>query len=75
MYALICALSVATADALSKKALISNDSYLVAWVRVGYTAPLMIFIFPFINIHYFVKKLWEKIFSQRLLLSRYYFFL
>ena len=49
-YALICALSVATADALSKKALNNNDTYLVAWVRFGYTAPFMIFIFPFIDI-------------------------
>ena len=50
MYALICALSVATADALSKKALINNDSYLVAWVRVGYAAPLILFVFPFVDI-------------------------
>ncbi|ODS32220.1 MAG: DMT family permease [Candidatus Scalindua rubra] len=50
VYAFVCALSVAIADALSKKALINNDSYLVAWVRFGYTAPLMVFIFPFVDI-------------------------
>ncbi len=50
MYALICALSVATADALSKKALINNDSYFVAWVRVGFAAPLLLFVLPFIEI-------------------------
>jgi drug/metabolite transporter (DMT)-like permease len=51
MYAFMCALSVATADALSKKALTtSNDTYLVAWVRIGYTVPFMVFIFPFIDI-------------------------
>ncbi len=50
VYAFICALSVATADALSKKALVNNDSYFVAWVRVGYAAPLMLFILPFIKI-------------------------
>ncbi|MFQ5964396.1 MAG: EamA family transporter [Candidatus Scalinduaceae bacterium] len=50
MYAFVCALSVATADALSKKALINNDPYLVAWVRFGYAAFLLIFIFPFIDI-------------------------
>ncbi len=50
MYAFICALSVATADALSKKALINNDSYFVAWVRVGFAAPLLLFVLPFIEI-------------------------
>jgi drug/metabolite transporter (DMT)-like permease len=51
MYAFMCALSVATADALSKKALtICNDTYLVAWVRIGYAVPLLIPIFPFIDI-------------------------
>jgi len=51
IYAFICALSVATADALSKKALAgNNDTYLIAWVRFAYAAPLMILIFPFIDI-------------------------
>ncbi len=50
IYAFICALSVATADAFSKKALIDNDSYFIAWVRFGYAAPIMVFIFPFIDI-------------------------
>ena len=47
----MCALSVATADALSKKALATdNDTYLVAWVRIGYAVPFLIFILPFIDI-------------------------
>jgi drug/metabolite transporter (DMT)-like permease len=51
IYAFICALSVATADALSKKALTTNnDTYLIAWVRIGYAVPLMVFIIPFIDI-------------------------
>jgi drug/metabolite transporter (DMT)-like permease len=51
IYAFICALSVATADALSKKALATdNDTYLVAWVRIGYAVPFLIFILPFIDI-------------------------
>ena len=50
VYAFICALSVATVDALSKKALIDKDSYFVAWVRVGFAAPLLLFVLPFIEI-------------------------
>lgn len=51
MYAFMCALSVATADALSKKALATNnDTYLIAWVRIGYAVPILIFIFPLIDI-------------------------
>jgi drug/metabolite transporter (DMT)-like permease len=51
IYAFICALSVATADALSKKALATNnDTYLVALVRIGYAVPFMVFIIPFIDI-------------------------
>ncbi|MGR3301810.1 MAG: hypothetical protein ACUZ8I_04815 [Candidatus Scalindua sp.] len=50
VYAFICASSVATADALSKKALINNDSYFIAWVRVEFAAPLLLFILPFIEI-------------------------
>ncbi len=51
IYAFVCALSLATADALSKRALDGNvDPYIVAWVRVGYTAPIMVLIVPFIDI-------------------------
>ena len=50
VYAFVCALSLATADALSKKALDDNvDPSIVAWVRVGYTVPFMVFIIPFID--------------------------
>ncbi|MDR4498234.1 MAG: DMT family transporter [Candidatus Scalindua sp.] len=50
VYAFICALSVATADAFSKKALRDNDQYFVAWVRVMYAVPGMIFLIPFVDI-------------------------
>ncbi len=51
IYAFVCALSLATADALSKKTLNDNiDPYIVAWVRIGYTIPFMVFIIPFIDI-------------------------
>ena len=50
IYAFVCALSLATADALSKKALDDNiDSSIVAWVRTGYTLPFMAAIIPFIE--------------------------
>jgi len=50
VYAFVCALSLATADALSKKVLDDNtDASIVAWVRTGYTIPFMVFIIPFID--------------------------
>ncbi len=50
VYAFVCALSLATADALSKKVLDDNiDPSIVAWVRVGYAVPFMAFIIPFID--------------------------
>ena len=51
IYAFICALSLATADALSKKALDDNtDPYIVAWARTGYAAPFVAVLIPFIDI-------------------------
>jgi len=51
IYAFVCALSLATADALSKKALDDNtDPYIVAWVRTGYAAPFIAVLIPFIDI-------------------------
>ena len=50
VYAVICALCVATMDALSKKALNDHDSYFVAWVRIVFAAPLLLFVLPFIEI-------------------------
>ena len=50
VYAFVCALSLATADALSKKALDDKiDSSIVAWVRTGYTLPFMACIIPFLD--------------------------
>ncbi len=50
VYAFVCALSLATADALSKKALDDNaDPSIVAWVRTGYTLPFMALVIPFIE--------------------------
>ncbi len=50
VYAFVSALSLATADALSKKALDDNaDPSIVAWVRTGYTLPFMVLVIPFIE--------------------------
>jgi drug/metabolite transporter (DMT)-like permease len=51
VYAFVCALSLATADALSKKALDDNsDPSIIAWVRTGYTLPFMVIIIPLVDI-------------------------
>jgi drug/metabolite transporter (DMT)-like permease len=51
IYALVCALSLATADALSKKALDDDtDPYIIAWARTGYAAPFIAVLIPFIDI-------------------------
>lgn len=50
IYAITCALSIATADALCKKALANNDSYTIALVRNAYAAPFLLIFLPFIDI-------------------------
>ncbi|MCC6543743.1 MAG: EamA family transporter [Nitrospirae bacterium] len=49
-YALITAFSIATADAISKKALVRSNEYVVAWVRQGYSLPFLVVAFFFIDI-------------------------
>src|SRR3972149_3037731 len=49
-YALITAFSIATADAISKKALIKSNEYVIAWVRQGYSLPFLVVVFFFIDI-------------------------
>jgi drug/metabolite transporter (DMT)-like permease len=46
---LICAFTLATSDALTKKALISGDEYLVAWFRLLFALPILIILFFFIS--------------------------
>jgi len=51
VYAFVCALSLATADALSKKALNNNtDPSIVAWIRTGYALPFIALVIPFIDV-------------------------
>lgn len=49
-YALLTALSLSTADALSKKALSKSREYVIVWVREGYALPFLLIIFLFIEI-------------------------
>ena len=49
-YALITAFSLATADAISKKAMGRSDEYVIAWVRQGYPLPFLALVFFFIDI-------------------------
>ena len=44
---LISAFSLATSDALAKKSLQENDEYLVAWFRLIFTLPLLLFVMVF----------------------------
>lgn len=49
-YALITAFSLATADAISKKAMGRSNEYVIAWVREGYALPFLVLVFFFIDI-------------------------
>src|SRR3990172_12354495 len=49
-YALLTAFSLATADAISKKALGRSNEYVIAWVREGYALPFLALAFFFIDI-------------------------
>jgi drug/metabolite transporter (DMT)-like permease len=49
-YALICAFSWATVDALSKRGLAGENELVVAWVRVGYAVPFLLLTWPYIEV-------------------------
>src|SRR3990172_2508517 len=49
-YALTTDFSLATADAISKKALGRSNEYVIAWVREGYPLPFLALAFFFIDI-------------------------
>lgn len=55
---LLCAISLATSDALSKKALKASNEYLIAWVRLGYSAPFLLAISPFISVPHLDATFW-----------------
>ena len=55
------ALFLATTDALSKRALQSEDEYIMAWVRMGYALPFLLLLFPFVQFSYLDKTFWIAI--------------
>jgi drug/metabolite transporter (DMT)-like permease len=50
LLSLMSAFTLATSDALTKKALIHNNEYLVAWFRLLFTVPLLLLLCVFIPI-------------------------
>ena len=58
IYALITAFSIATADAISKKALIRSNEYVIAWVRQGYALPFLTVAFFFVDIPPLDRTFW-----------------
>ena len=57
-YALITAFSLATADAISKKAMDRTDEYVIAWVREGYALPFLAVAFFFVGIPHLDSTFW-----------------
>jgi len=50
LLSLLSAFSLATSDALAKKALPGSNEYVVAWFRLLFTLPLLLAVMPFISI-------------------------
>ena len=58
LFALTTALSLSTADALSKKALESTDDIVIAWVREGYAVPFLALGLLFIDLPSLDSTFW-----------------
>jgi drug/metabolite transporter (DMT)-like permease len=61
MFALITAFSLSTADALSKRAMLKSDEYVIAWVREGYALPFIAIALFFIPIPDLDKTFWVSV--------------
>ncbi len=61
IFALITALSLSTADALSKRAMAKSDEYVIAWVREGYALPFIALAFFFISIPHLDKTFYLSV--------------
>jgi len=61
IFALITAFSLSTADALSKRAMIKSDEYVIAWVREGYALPFIAIALFFIPIPDLDKTFWVSV--------------
>ena len=57
-YALMAAFTLATADAISKKAMGKTDELVIAWVRQGYSLPFLSLAFFFITIPHLDGTFW-----------------
>jgi drug/metabolite transporter (DMT)-like permease len=55
IYSLLSAFFIAVADALSKKALNTENTVLIAWVRYAYAVPFLLITIPFIDLPEFDK--------------------
>ncbi|MEK6598909.1 MAG: DMT family transporter [Deltaproteobacteria bacterium] len=61
IFALITAFSLSTADALSKRAMIKSDEYVIAWVREGYALPFIAIALFFIPTPDLDKTFWVSV--------------
>ncbi len=59
---LIAAFTLATSDALTKKALTSSNEYIVAWLRLIFSLPLLLLIFLFIPVPKLDKEFYTAFF-------------
>lgn len=62
LLSLIAAFTLATSDALTKKALISCNEYSVAWLRLIFSLPLLLVIFLFIPVPELDKEFYVAFF-------------
>lgn len=58
IYSLLTAFTLATSDALTKRALVSRDEYFVAWTRLLFALPVLVPILFFIEIPSLDRTFW-----------------
>jgi drug/metabolite transporter (DMT)-like permease len=62
LLSLIAAFTLATSDALTKKALTSRNEYIIAWLRLIFSLPLLLLIFLFIPVPKLDKEFYTAFF-------------
>lgn len=63
LLALISAFSLATSDALTKRALKEDNELVVAWLRLVFSLPVLVVVFPFVEIPKIDATFWAAFFS------------
>ena len=58
IYSLLTALTLATSDALTKRALVSRDEYFIAWTRILFALPLLLTSLCFVEIPHLDRTFW-----------------